>query len=167
MQINDVSVSQIKPYENNPRVNDGAVDAVAASIKEFGFKVPIIIDKDNIIVCGHTRLKAAKMLGLKTVPAIMADDLTPEQVKGLRIADNQTASLAEWDTALLQAEIDELENLGFDMDLLGFKEGELEELLNRVNFTPGTIDDQGKLDELSPKMIKCPKCGEEFDLRQY
>lgn len=108
LSIKILDVENIKNYENNPRHNDNAVDAVAESIKQFGFKVPIIIDKDNIIVAGHTRLKAAKKLGLKTVPCIVADDLTPEQVKAFRLADNKTNELAEWDFAKLELELSEL-----------------------------------------------------------
>lgn len=91
MQIEEMRVADLIPYENNPRKNDEAVEAVAASIKEFGFKVPIIVDADNVIIAGHTRLKAAQLLGMETVPVIRADDLTDEQVKAFRLADNKTA----------------------------------------------------------------------------
>ena len=97
MQIEEVNTSELIPYSNNPRNNDSAVDAVAASIKEFGFKVPIIIDNYNVIVAGHTRLKAAQKLGLEKVPCIKADDLTPEQLKAFRLADNKVSELATWD----------------------------------------------------------------------
>jgi ParB/RepB/Spo0J family partition protein len=98
-------LSDLVPYENNPRINDHAVDAVASSIREFGFKVPIIVDKENVIVAGHTRLKAALRLGLDTVPVIIADDLTPEQVKAFRLADNKTAEMAYFDIGKLQIEL--------------------------------------------------------------
>lgn len=116
------NVADLNPYENNPRLNDGAVDAVAASIKEFGFKVPIVVDSDGVIVTGHTRLKAAKKLGIDTVPVIVADDLTPEQVKAFRLADNKTGELAQWDLDKLDIElggIDEIDmgDFGFDMNL--------------------------------------------------
>ena len=101
MQIVEKKVTELKAYEKNPRKNDNAVGPVAESIKEFGFKVPIIIDKDNVIVAGHTRLKAAKRLKLKTVPCIVADDLPPEQIKAFRVADNSSAQIAEWDLSLL------------------------------------------------------------------
>lgn len=117
MDILNLGLEEIKPYEKNPRNNDNAVDAVAASIREFGFKVPIIIDKDNIIVAGHTRYKAAKKLGLKTVPCIKADDLTDEQVKAFRLADNKVSEQAEWDFELLN---EELETITMDMDQFGF-----------------------------------------------
>ena len=112
MKIQDIPISALKPYENNPRLNDKAVDAVAKSIETFGFKAALIIDKENVIVCGHTRLKAAKKLGLTEVPCVIADDLTPEQVKAFRLADNKVAELAQWDIAALAAEIDELQAAG-------------------------------------------------------
>ena len=117
MDILNLGLEEIKPYEKNPRNNDNAVDAVAASISEFGFKVPIIIDKDNIIVAGHTRYKAAKKLGLKTVPCIKADDLTDEQVKAFRLADNKVSEQAEWNFELLN---EELETITMDMEQFGF-----------------------------------------------
>lgn len=117
MNVIDLPISEIIPYENNPRINDGAVDAVAASIREFGFKVPVIVDKNNILVAGHTRLKAAKKLGLGKVPVIRADDLTEEQIKAFRIADNKTAELAEWDFSKLEAELADIE---IDMEQFGF-----------------------------------------------
>ena len=114
------NTADLLPYANNPRVNDGAVDAVAASIKEFGFKVPIVVDSDGVIVAGHTRLKAAKKLGLDTVPVIVADDLSPEQVKAFRLADNKTAELADWDLGKLDIELGEIEDI--DMNDFGFEE---------------------------------------------
>jgi len=113
MQIVEKKVTELKAYEKNPRKNDNAVGPVAESIKEFGFKVPIIIDKDNVIVAGHTRLKAAKRLKLKTVPCIVADDLTPEQIKAFRLADNKVSEFAEWDMDFLTPELKEID---FDMD---------------------------------------------------
>lgn len=118
MDVVNLKIKDLKPYEKNPRKNDGAVEYVANSIKEFGFKVPIVVDKDNVIVAGHTRYKAAKKLGLKEVPAIVADDLTDEQVKAFRLADNKVAEQTEWDYALLADELDEI--LGIDMEDFGF-----------------------------------------------
>lgn len=117
MQIINVKIGDLKPYKRNPRKNENAVDAVAASIKEFGFKIPIVIDNNYEIVAGHTRLKAATKLGLETVPCIIADDLTPEQIKAFRLADNKTAELAEWDLDLLDLELDDIP---LDMSLFGF-----------------------------------------------
>ena len=120
MKIVEKNIDSITPYENNPRNNDNAVDAVAASIKEFGFKIPIVIDGSGVIVAGHTRHKAAQKLGLQKVPCIIADDLTPEQVKAFRLADNKVAELATWNTELEFLELSELDKIGFDMSLFGF-----------------------------------------------
>ena len=117
------SVDELIPYANNPRSNDAAVDAVAASIAEFGFKVPIVVDKDNVIVAGHTRLKAAKKLNLKKVPCIVASDLTPAQIKEYRLADNRVGELADWDMDLLKLE---MEDIDIDMSPFGFDEEFLE-----------------------------------------
>jgi DNA modification methylase len=118
MKIIELTLDQLKPYEKNPRRNDHAVKYVAQSIKEFGFKVPIIIDKDNVIVAGHTRYKAAKKLGMKKVPCIIADDLTDEQIKAFRLADNKVTEIAEWDFDLLSDELKDILNI--DMGNLGF-----------------------------------------------
>lgn len=119
MNIIELSVDELIPYQNNPRKNDEAVDKVALSISAFGFKVPIVIDRNKVIVTGHTRLKAAKKLGLKTVPCIMADDLSEEQIKAFRLADNKVAEFSEWDEEKL---LKELEALGdIDMSLYGFE----------------------------------------------
>lgn len=117
-KVTYMDVDSLIPYANNPRLNDNAVDAVAASIKEFGFKVPIVVDGENVIINGHTRLKAAHKLGLKQVPVIVADDLTPEQVKAFRLADNKTGELAQWDMAKLNIEIDGIDEI--DMAEFGF-----------------------------------------------
>ena len=116
MQIVEKKIEEIKPYEKDPRKNDGAVDAVANSIEQFGFRVPVVIDKGGVIVCGHTRYKAAKKLGLKAVPCIIADDLSDEQIKAYRLADNKVAELAEWDIDLLGEELDGI----FDIDMSDF-----------------------------------------------
>lgn len=115
-------IGELKPYENNPRHNDMAVDAVAASIQQFGFKNPVIIDKDGVIVAGHTRYKAAKKLEITDIPCISADDLSEEQIKAFRLADNKTAELAEWDEDLLGKEMQEIINI--DMSQFGFSIGE-------------------------------------------
>ena len=124
-KVTYMDVDSLIPYANNPRLNDNAVDAVAASIKEFGFKVPIVVDGENVIINGHTRLKAAHKLGLKQVPVIVADDLTPEQVKAFRLADNKTSELAEWDLDKLDIELDSIADI--DMTELGFDFAEPQE----------------------------------------
>ena len=128
MHIQEILLEDLREYENNPRNNDGAVQAVAESIKEFGFKVPIVIDSNNVIVAGHTRLKAARLLGLEKAPCIVADDLTPEQVKAYRLADNKTGELAEWDFTALEIELAELSEVSdIDMSDFGFDISEIEE----------------------------------------
>lgn len=118
MEIVNVSVDKLVPYENNPRNNTEAVQFVANSIKEFGFKVPLVVDNNSIVVCGHTRLLAAKQLGIEEVPCIIADDLTDEQIKAFRLADNKVSEIATWD---LSALVDELKDINFlDMEDFGF-----------------------------------------------
>lgn len=142
MEIINKKLEEIKIYEKNPRKNDDAVEGVANSIKEFGFKVPIIIDKNNVIVAGHTRYKASKKLGLTEVPCIVADDLTEEQVKAFRLADNKTNEKASWDLDLLGDELKDILNL--DMTDFGFNEFEITAL------TEDTVPD-GYDDELIEK----------------
>jgi DNA modification methylase len=122
------NIADIKPYPHNPRHNDHAVDAVAASIREFGFRQPLVLDEDNVIVVGSTRYKAALKLGLHEVPVHVATGLTPAQLKAYRIADNKTADLADWDYQLLVQEIAQLQQADFDLDLVGFSPQELQEL---------------------------------------
>ena len=125
LQLIYKKLNDIKQYENNPRKNDDAVKYVAESIKEFGFKVPIVIDKEGVIVAGHTRWKAAKSLNIKEVPCIIADDLTEQQIKAYRLADNKVSEFAEWDFNILNLELDEL--LDFDMSSFGFDIEEIED----------------------------------------
>lgn len=124
LKIFQKNVTDLIPYVNNPRNNAAAVDAVASSIAEFGFNVPIVLDKNNIIVTGHTRLLAAKKLGLESVPCIIADHLTDAQIKAFRLADNRVAELATWDTELLDQELAELAEIDFNMSAFGFDEPE-------------------------------------------
>jgi site-specific DNA-methyltransferase (adenine-specific) len=120
MKITEIEVEKLIPYANNPRNNDEAVDKVAASIHEFGFKVPVVVDGENVIVCGHTRVKAAKKLGLETVPCVVADDLTDAQIKAFRLADNKVSEFATWDFEKLElelADLPEMEMTAFGFDL--------------------------------------------------
>ena len=155
MQIYDKRLNEIKPYENNPRHNDNAVDAVANSIREFGFKVPIVVDSDGVIVAGHTRYKAAQKLGLQTVPCLVADDLTDEQVKAFRLADNKVGELATWDLDALKVELDnigeiDLSGMGFDLTLHDeYTEPDIEDFSNST--TSGKVE-----------TCHCPKCGFEW-----
>ena len=127
MQVQSMKISEVKPYPNNPRNNDDGVEAVANSIKEFGWQQPIVVDKDNVIIVGHTRYKAAKKLGMKEVPVVVANNLTPEQVKAYRLADNKTGELTDWDMSLLDDELGDIADInmsdfGFDLDIPEDKE---------------------------------------------
>lgn len=122
MQIEYIDIDKVMPYENNPRLNDDAVEYVKNSILEFGFKVPIIIDASNVIVCGHTRYKAAKELMMQSIPCIKADDLSEKQVAAYRLADNKVAEFAKWDYELLDEELSTLSEMLVDMEQFGFYE---------------------------------------------
>lgn len=127
MQVQSMKIDEVKPYPNNPRNNDDGVEAVANSIKEFGWQQPIVVDKDNVIIVGHTRYKAAKKLGMKEVPVVVANNLTPEQVKAYRLADNKTGELTDWDMSLLDDELGDIADInmsdfGFDLDIPEDKE---------------------------------------------
>lgn len=135
MKIELWKLSEVKPYPGNPRLNDDAVDAVAASLREFGFRQPIVVDTEGVIICGHTRWKAAQKVGLEKVPVHVAKDLTPEQIRAYRIADNKTAELSDWNYDLLPIELGELQAGDYDLGLLGFNQEELAKLLD-----PGVQD---------------------------
>jgi len=143
MDVKLMKIDDITPYESNPRINDQAVDAVAASLQEFGFRQPIVIDEAGVIIVGHTRWKAAKKLGLAKVPVHVAKDLSPEQAKAYRIADNQTNTLAEWDYELLPIELSALRDASYDIDLLGFSADDLAKMLD-----PGVQEGQCDPDEV-------------------
>jgi DNA modification methylase len=132
-------LADLKPYESNPRINDHAVNAVANSLKEFGWRQPIVVDEQGVIVVGHTRLKAALKLGWTEAPVHVATGLSPEQLRAYRIADNQTAAIAEWDNALLSGELLALDQLGVDLSLLGWSESELRDLMHPAG-APGLVD---------------------------
>jgi DNA modification methylase len=130
MKIEIADINSIKPYENNPRkLSDKAIETVAMSLKEYGFRQPIVVDKNRIIVVGHTRFRASKKLGFKEVPITIADNLTPEQINAYRIADNRTSEESEWDNELLKMELKELDLKDFDLGLTGFNEDQLNSLL--------------------------------------
>ena len=141
MEIIIRKTDELIPYINNPRNNKNAVDKVASSIKEFGFKVPVIIDRDNVIVTGHTRLLAAQKLGIAEIPCILADDLTPAQIKAFRIADNRVSEFSEWDEEMLKTEFEELGELDFDLGLTGFGEDEIGTLLGLDEKSAAKEDD--------------------------
>lgn len=158
MKVENKLIDTIKPYENNPRDNDDAINAVANSIHEFGWQQPIVVDKDNVIIAGHTRYKAAQSLGLKEVPVVVASNLSDQQVKAYRLADNKTAELADWDTKKLDKELQDI--LDIDMTDFGFDED--------IEFDPADdvdtrIDEPTDIDEDDDLIeVKCPKCGEVF-----
>ena len=127
-QLEEWKVSDLIEYARNPRKNDHAVDKVAAAIREFGFRVPILAKSDKTIIDGHLRLKAAKKLGLEVVPVMLCDDMTDAQIKAFRISVNRVAEFAEWDDDLLRIELDELGAMGFDLELTGFSLDEIGEL---------------------------------------
>ncbi|STX17691.1 ParB-like nuclease domain-containing protein [Lactobacillus acidophilus] len=161
MKVEAKSIDEIKPYENNPRDNDDAVDAVANSIKEFGWQQPIVVDNEGVIIAGHTRYKAAKKLGLKHVPVVVADNLTPDQVKAYRLADNKTAELADWDMDLLNDELDQIRDI--DMSQFGFDE--LDD--DQIDTEPKVDDNEElSLDDFGDDKFEvvCPKCGFRFNV---
>jgi len=154
-------------YARNPRKNDHAVDRVAAAIREFGFRVPILAKSDKTIVDGHLRLKAAKKLGLEEVPVLLCDDMTDIQVRAFRLSVNKVSEFADWDDEMLRVELDALGVDGFDLELTGFSLDEVATLLiDGSDFEPGSEDDQGQLDKLDPKIVTCPHCSKEFDSRE-
>lgn len=157
MKVQLVPIENVKPYENNPRDNDDAVDAVANSIKEFGWQQPIVIDTEGVIIAGHTRYKAAKKLGYKTVPVHIADDLTEEQANAYRLADNKSGDLAEWNFGKLNEELQAIENL--DMTDFGFDESDLD-LADDWNDS-ADLDDYEEPSPTEEKILVCPHCGYE------
>lgn len=149
MEIINKKIEELKPYENNPRFNDDAVEYVVNSIKEFGFKVPIVIDKNNIIVAGHTRYKASLELGLKEIPCIIADDLSDEQIKAYRLADNKVSEKAEWNIESLDDELKDI--LDINMEDFGFENIEIE-WDNVEDLTEASYD------KPEHNMLECPQC---------
>lgn len=154
LNIKDIPIKDLKQYENNARKNDKAVPVVAESIRKYGFKVPVVVDKDNVIIAGHTRVMAAEELGLETVPAVIADDLTEDQAKAFRLADNKTAELAAWDFDRLEEELDQID----DEYLLGLFERKLYEEGEEYD---GEIDLSDYDDE--EFQYECPDCGFRFN----
>lgn len=157
-------------YSRNPRKNDAQVDRMAAAIREFGFRIPIVARSDGLVVDGHLRLKAARKLGLATVSVALADELSEAQVKAFRLLANRSANWAEWDNDLLVLELGELSADGFDLALTGFEPGELADLLAET--TEGLTDDEAPASsarEIDPDAYdlgcKCPRCGFEFDAK--
>lgn len=167
MKIEEKNVKDLIPYANNSRTHSAKqVNQIAASIKEFGFNNPILLDGDNGIIAGHGRLLGAEKLGVNKVPTIELKHLTDAQRKAYVIADNKLALNAGWDMDLLSSELHELNGKNFSLNLLGFNNDELTEIMFEPTFEAGTNEEQGRLDKLDPKICICPHCGEELDARE-
>nr|DAJ48300.1 MAG TPA: ParB protein [Caudoviricetes sp.] len=149
LEIKYIPIDDIKPYKNNPRLNEDAIPYVMNSIKEFGFKNPIILDKNNVIVAGHTRLESAKRLDIKEVPVIYADDLTEEQIKAFRLADNKVSEKSQWDYTKLDEELDGI--LDIDMSMFDFD-------INTDDLELD-YDNENEVEDINKKLCRCPKCG--------
>ena len=165
-KIEQWPIDRLIPYARNSRTHsDAQVAQIAASIKEWGWTTPVLVDDGGQIIAGHGRIMAARKLGMVDVPVIVAEGWTDAQKKAYVIADNKLALNAGWDESLLALEFGELEGLGFDLELTGFSLDELKQL-QPPDFAPATEEEQGKLDQLEPKWIACPHCGKEFDARE-
>ena len=166
-QLESWPTDSLIEYARNPRKNDHAVDRVAAAIREFGFRVPILAKSDKTVVDGHLRLKAAKKIGLEEVPVLLCDDMTDIQVRAFRLSVNKVSEFADWDSEMLRVELDALGVDGFDLELTGFSLDEVSKLLiDGSDFEAGSEEDQGQLDKLDPKIVTCPHCNKEFDSRE-
>lgn len=169
MKIETIKLDKLIPYARNSRTHsDEQVAQVAASIREFGFTNPVLIDSDDGIIAGHGRVMAARKLGLAEVPCIRLGHLTENQKRAYIIADNKLALNSGWDEEMLGLELADLREADFDLDLIGFDSDTIEAFLNpeEPDFTPGDKDDQGRLDQLEPKIIICPECKHKFDYRE-
>lgn len=155
-KITIMALTDITPYENNPRNNEEAVEKVANSIKEFGFNQPIVVDKDNVIIVGHTRYLAAQELGLTEAPVIVAGNLSDEQARAYRLADNKTGELAGWDFEKLALELEQIEDI--NMSDFGFVEG------SNLDINDDDFLSDNQIKEKEPKKVTCPHCGQEFEL---
>lgn len=162
LEVQQMPIEKLVGYARNPRKNDAVVDKMVESIKEFGFRIPIVARSDGSVVDGHLRLKAAKALGMTEVPVAIADDLTDTQIKAFRLLANQSANWAEWDEELLKLELEDLKADEFDIDLIGFDESMTQEIVP-VNMDDFFMDNDTPK-EPKTKTIVCPHCGEEFEI---
>ena len=161
-------VDDLIPYARNARTHsDEQVAQLAASIKEWGWTTPVLVDEDGEIIAGHGRVLAARKLGIKEIPTMTATGWTKAQKQAYVLADNQLPQNAGWDMDLLSVEMKDLSSEGFDLSLIGFGDEEMAQMFLQPDFAPGTEEDQGKLDQLDPKMVSCPNCGEDFDSREH
>lgn len=164
MQYTQTHTDDLIPYASNSRTHsEEQILQIASSIKEFGFLNPVLIDNDNGIIAGHGRVMAAKKLGLESVPTLLVDHLTEAQRKAYVIADNQLALNAGWDFDLLKVEIEGLQEIDFDVGLLGFDNSFIDNILDNNIFNPASEDEQGKLDSIEPDIVTCPYCKKDFD----
>ena len=157
-------LTELIPYATNAREHsDEQITQIAESILEFGFTNPILVDEYNHVIAGHGRIKAAAMLEIDAVPCVVLDGLSAAQKQAYILADNKLAMNADWNMDLLKAEMVELQNLQFDLTVIGFDLDEINEIFFEPNFEPGTAGEQGALDELAEKLVTCPHCGQGFD----
>ncbi len=165
-KVEQWSIDRLIPYANNARTHSAEqVAQIAASIKEWGWTTPVLVDEQGSIIAGHGRTLAAHKLKMTEIPVMVAEGWSDAKKRAYIIADNKLAMNAGWDNEMLALELGQIGELGFDLDLTGFKAEEIQ-ALHTPDFEPGTEEDQGKLDELDPKWIACPHCGKEFDARQ-
>lgn len=161
LTVKDWPIEKLVDYARNPRKNDEQVPKMVAAIREFGFRIPIVAKSDGTVVDGHLRLKAARAMGMDTVPVALADELTETQVKAFRLLANQSANWAEWDNDLLKLEIEDLKLDGFDIDLIGFDDAEL------LTVSDADMDgffEEAEAGDKKPKTAVCPHCGQSFEL---
>ena len=159
-------ISKLIPYARNARTHsDEQVAQIAASIKEWGWTTPVLVDEQGGIIAGHGRTLAAQKLEMTEVPVMVAKGWSDAKKRAYVLADNKLALNAGWDNEMLALELGEIGELGFNLDLIGFTAEEIK-LLSTPDFEPATEEEQGQLDELEPKWIACPHCGKEFDARQ-
>jgi hypothetical protein len=162
------SVESLIPYARNARTHsDEQVAQIAASIKEWGWTTPVLVDEDGQIIAGHGRVMAARKLGIDEIPVMVARGWTEAQRRAYVLADNKLALNSGWDMDMLKVELQDIGDLNFDLGKIGFGVGEMAAFFDEPEFAPGDESDQGKLDELSPKMCQCPNCGQDFDLREH
>lgn len=167
-KIEKVKIDKLIPYARNSRTHsDEQVSQIAASIKEWGWTTPVLVDEDGGLIAGHGRVMAARKLGIEEVPTMTASGWTEAQKKAYIIADNQLPQNAGWDMDMLKVEMMDLDSEGFDLSLIGFGKEEMTQMFLDPNFEPGTEAGQGRLDQLEPKMVCCPNCGDEFDSREH
>ena len=161
MNIVELEIDEIKPYKDNPRVNKDAITVVKNSLSKFGWQQPLVLDKNNEIVVGHTRYYAAIELSMKKIPCLIADDLNDEKIKAYRIMDNKSSEYASWNYGLLTKEMQDILELGgLDLTFTGFSDREIENMIDDIDVEIQADDEVARMDELN--LITCPSCGHKF-----